>query len=485
MDEMTMFAELRPIESTMTETELAGLRAELFPSAARLARPDEPGELIDLAGRRITDQRDRRRARVAVVAAAIAAVGLGGVWLAIDRDADTATVGPAQQPDDSSSVVEPAPAAVDPYELPRFAFAEPGWTMTYASETSYGRGRAVVFLSDDGFDGPWVDISVSPADAVGSLPEVDFGAISAHVSEFADGSLVYWTEPGGRLLEAYGWQVDAATVAGLFESTTLTDGAVTVGNLPDGASLADREIADAVGRYGSYQFTHTDGRTLDINLSGGGHRALYGRVGGEQRETLSLGGEEWSMLDYANQGLTGRHRADVLRGFWTWEFDGEPFASQDAFVDTIAGIRTVDEATWEAALPDSVVGQSEQADTVAELLNGVPIPDGFDVAALTDGTTNDRYQFIAHVSGAVACAWLEQWFTGEQTEDVNLQAGAAAALATSHDWPMLIEIADQGGWSEVLWQHADAVNGGEGVLTGAGPVAPTRDLVNSALGCEI
>jgi hypothetical protein len=50
---------------------------------------------------------------------------------------------------------------------------------------------------------------------------------------------------------------------------------------------------------------------------------------------------------------------------------------------------------------------------------------------------------------------------------------------------MLAEIADRGGLSDVLWQHADAVNGGEGVLTGAGPTAPTRDEANSALGCEI
>jgi hypothetical protein len=39
---------------------------------------------------------------------------------------------------------------------------------------------------------------------------------------------VYWTEPGGGLLEGYGRRVDEATVAGLFESTTFVDGVVTV-----------------------------------------------------------------------------------------------------------------------------------------------------------------------------------------------------------------------------------------------------------------
>jgi hypothetical protein len=66
-----------------------------------------------------------------------------------------------------------------------------------------------------------------------------------------------------------------------------------------------------------------------------------------------------------------------------------------------------------------------------------------------------------------------------------MQTEASAALATSRDWPMLLEIADQGGWSDELWLHADAVNGGEGVMTGNGPVPPTRDEANSALGCSI
>ena len=98
--------------------------------------------------------------------------------------------------------------------------------------------------------------------------------------------------------------------------------------------------------------------------------------------------------------------------------------------------------------------------------------------------TNDRYQLIAQVSGAVACAWLDRWFTGRETGDQALQEEAAAALATSHGWPMLTEIADQGGWADEVWIHADAANGGT-IITGRGPTEPTRELANSALGCHI
>ena len=486
MDEITMFSELRPTESTMTKAELDNLRAELFPSATKFVRHDESAVLIYPSDRPSTGNPGTRRPRVAVAAMAIAAVGLVGVWLALERDDKSGTEIPPVQVDETTSPAEPAHAAEDPYAFPRFAVAEPGWTMTAAYEDSLDDGRAVVFLSDEGFAGPWVDISISPADSAAGLPEVTIGEISAQVSQFDAGVLVYWTEPGGRLLQAYGWQTDAATVAGLLESTTLTDAVITVGTLPDRASLADRQVADAVGRYASYSFTNIDGRTLEINLSAGGPRSLWGRIGdAQQRETRSLRGEEWSLVDYTSQGVPGRYRADVLRGFWTWEFDGGPFGSLDEFVDTVAGVQTIDDAAWQAALPDGVVGQMDQANIVAELLVGVPLPEGFDVEALADGTTNDRYQFIARVSGAVACGWLDQWFTGEETRDSELQASAASALATSHDWPMLIEIADQGAWSDVLWEHADAVNGGPGVATGGGPMAPTRDEANGALGCNI
>jgi hypothetical protein len=98
--------------------------------------------------------------------------------------------------------------------------------------------------------------------------------------------------------------------------------------------LADQAITDALGWNGSYVFTHSDGRTLDINVSGGRPRSLYSRTGSEQRETVSVAGETMSILDYSRDAAAGRYRADVLRGFWTWEVDGAPFASKDVYLVT-------------------------------------------------------------------------------------------------------------------------------------------------------
>ena len=49
---------------------------------------------------------------------------------------------------------------------------------------------------------------------------------------------------------------------------------------------------------------------------------------------------------------------------------------------------------------------------------------------------------------------------------------------------MLLEIQNQGAWADAVWQWADAINGGPGILTGGGPMPPSRELAVGGLGCE-
>jgi hypothetical protein len=63
------------------------------------------------------------------------------------------------------------------------------------------------------------------------------------------------------------------------------------------------------------------------------------------------------------------------------------------------------------------------------------------------------------------CGWRNIWFD-----------------ATS--WQMLLEIDAQGGWSQSMWEMADAINGGPGIVTGAGLMPPDRESSESGLGCD-
>lgn len=154
------------------------------------------------------------------------------------------------------------------------------------------------------------------------------------------------------------------------------------------------------------------------------------------------------------------------------------------FVDLLNRLKPVDVETWLSAMPPSVIASIDQPAAVASLLDGVPVPGGFDAAALEPtADITDRYQLVARVAGAVACSWLDAWFTATENGDPAAADTAADGLATSREWPMLLEIQSQGAFADQVWQYADAINGGPGILTGAGPMPPTRELAADGLGC--
>ena len=105
------------------------------------------------------------------------------------------------------------------------------------------------------------------------------------------------------------------------------------------------------------------------------------------------------------------------------------------------------------------------------MLAGLPFPPGFDREALRSLQTRDRYQLGARVAGAVACGWIERWLAGDPK--------AAAALATSRDWPVLQQMNAEGDYPEVVSQFADAVASGGGT----GKARVTRESARDGLGC--
>lgn len=170
-----------------------------------------------------------------------------------------------------------------------------------------------------------------------------------------------------------------------------------------------------------------------------------------------------------------------LRGEWSVEARGLA-PSARAFAATLASLRKVDIDTWLAAMPDNVVKAASRADVVGEMLAGVPQPDGFDAAALRDGDEiRDRYQLGAQVAGAVACVWIGQWVDARRAGDERGVRQAVAAMATSHRWPILLEMDDEGDYPEVLWDLADAM-ATDGVVMGGRPLTIEESYAD-ALGC--
>jgi hypothetical protein len=153
-----------------------------------------------------------------------------------------------------------------------------------------------------------------------------------------------------------------------------------------------------------------------------------------------------------------------------------------AFEEILGSLRTVDVDAWLSAMPASVVNPSSRPQVVRAMLADIPVPPGFDRAALERGTSvRDRYQLGAAVAGAVACAWIDRWVTAKEAGDGSGIRQAVGAMATSRDWSVLHEMNAQGDYPEVLWDYADAIARG-GTVPG-GKNAPIQEAAAGALGC--
>lgn len=162
------------------------------------------------------------------------------------------------------------------------------------------------------------------------------------------------------------------------------------------------------------------------------------------------------------------------------------FGRSRAEVDAV--LATVHAATPEefaAALPDSVVAPQDRATAVDSMLDGVPLPDGADPAAVRDQAIySGRDQLATSVGQFAVCAWLDRWFDATAAGDQAAVEQALAALESSHDWPVLTGI-DPGrsGYPQQVWETIDTLRDGGTVMSGAGPVPITRPLAAGSLGC--
>ncbi|WP_035855565.1 hypothetical protein [Cryptosporangium arvum] len=134
--------------------------------------------------------------------------------------------------------------------------------------------------------------------------------------------------------------------------------------------------------------------------------------------------------------------------------------TRDTFSATLAHVVQVGVSRWLAALPPEVVTPDRISARAEEVLAGVPLPPGFDRAALAGLGTNDAYQFGAQVASRVGCGWIAEWERATGAGDTAAVARAADALRGSHGWKFLNDMNAAGDYPEVFWEIADEVVGG-------------------------
>ena len=184
---------------------------------------------------------------------------------------------------------------------------------------------------------------------------------------------------------------------------------------------------------------------------------------------------------YQYEGGTPGHR-DITALF---RYDGRVLefragaANVDAFKVLLATLKRVDTNTWLSAMPASVVKTPDRDRTINQMLQGVAVPPGFEPKDIKGAElTKDRYQLGAAVAGTVACRWFKRWSDARGAHDRAKERGAVAALATAKNWPVLKEMAKQGGYPDVLIEFAAAMPSGEWYGR------PLTGDVESGLGCD-
>lgn len=185
---------------------------------------------------------------------------------------------------------------------------------------------------------------------------------------------------------------------------------------------------------------------------------------GEPTPATLLGGEAqtWS---YSQDDHTAI--AAVSEGF-TPEVRGS-FMDKETYLTLVEQLIWVDQANFEAAMPEEFVTDAERETVIAEMLADVPVPEGFEASS----EQSDRYALGAEVTGAVACHWLRQYADLYGSGDEGPKQEAVDALGTSRDWAILQEMDEQGDWPETIWEYADQIARGE-----------RPENVNAALGCS-
>lgn len=131
------------------------------------------------------------------------------------------------------------------------------------------------------------------------------------------------------------------------------------------------------------------------------------------------------------------------------------------FDQTLTHIKQVDARTFLAAMPPEIVTPDRAGSAAQKVLADIPLPPGFNRAALQDLGVNDPYQFGAEVTKVVGCGWIADWKQARSTGDIAEVKRAANAMKSSHNWTVLKQMESEGAWSQSFWEIADSMAKGK------------------------
>lgn len=136
------------------------------------------------------------------------------------------------------------------------------------------------------------------------------------------------------------------------------------------------------------------------------------------------------------------------------------FGSREEYEAVLRSLRRVGIGAWLSAMPAEVLLPAARSAAVERMLRGIPVPPGFDAAALrframpgpsgsplrSESALTDRFMLGKSVTGAVACGWLQHWLSATRGGDSAAAREAVEAMATARHWPVLLQMVRERGF---------------------------------------
>jgi hypothetical protein len=121
--------------------------------------------------------------------------------------------------------------------------------------------------------------------------------------------------------------------------------------------------------------------------------------------------------------------------------------SPSDYETVLRSLRAVSVDRWLSAMPAEVVQPAARSTVIAQMLDGVPLPPGFQTAGLEAETHfTDRYQLGQAVAGAVACGWIESWSAANRSGDEAGARQAVEGMAGARHWTVLLQMVQEKGF---------------------------------------
>ena len=190
-------------------------------------------------------------------------------------------------------------------------------------------------------------------------------------------------------------------------------------------------------------------------------------VAGQEAMSFSWPGDEHGAIWQQGDAVV------VLMAYRAPMDDGE-------WAQVLASVEQVDAETWLSALPVDVVQPSELDSVIDELLTGITLPAGTQIATPAGAVT--RYQLVHKVERTARCSWIDAWWAATEAGDTAAAAAATTVLAGARDWPIQDEIPYHA--DDAYWEPVESIVRGELpgsrtiVIEGDTPVEQWRTLID-------